>query len=88
MAQVDIGRVAIIKHKIKHARQRLNQQPKEDTSNSTPALLGASSTPSKMLQAKVVGSVLLGKDRILKVKCRRSCFALESLPMFVDSMWP
>ena len=71
MASLDIGGVAFIKQRVHHARQRHVRQDQELAAVAV-GTGHVASVPNKMLQPKAVGSVLLGKDRILKV-CSSYC---------------
>jgi hypothetical protein len=66
MANINLGDIAVVKQKLHHARQR-HLRPDQGPVAAPAGSPQPTIPQSKMLQPKVVGSVLLGKDRILKV---------------------
>jgi hypothetical protein len=83
MATLGIGPVVMLKQRAQRIRHRtaesapLHPAGKDPTVNALPNTTPAQPAANKMLQPKVVGSVLLGKDRILKVSCEDSSVGRE-----------
>ncbi len=73
MATLGLVPVVMLKQKVHRIRHRTTESPqihppgKDPIVNTSPTTTPAPSATNKMLKPKVVGSVLLGKDRILKV---------------------
>jgi hypothetical protein len=74
MATLGLVPVVMLKQKVHRIRHRTTESPQTHPPGKDPPIVNASPTttpaPSatnKMLKPKVVGSLLLGKDRILKV---------------------
>jgi hypothetical protein len=73
MATLGLVPVVMLKQKVQRIRHRTAESPhihppgKDAIVNTSPTTTPAPSATNKMLKPKVVGSVLLGKDRVLKV---------------------